>query len=233
MTDESNRVILFAKFPEIGAVKTRIGVIMGDVFACRLYVNLLKDSLDRLREVKIPSLVSIAPAWRTDDFKRWAGDDPCFGYAGQQGEDLGERMANAFCASFASGFVKCVLIGSDLPDLPASIFAESLTLLDTNGAVVGPAADGGYYLIGFHKRHFLPAAFQGIRWSASSVLENTIAILQRFEVRVAMLKQLQDIDTIEDLARLARRYDMDHGIPSRTRLFVQKHRQAIEAVIFK
>ncbi len=105
-------------------------------------------------------------------------------------------MKNAFFQKFAAGFKKIVLIGSDSPDLPLTILGKSFLFLENqDGPVIGPALNGGYYLIGFCKENFCPDTFSGIAWSTSSVLEKTIDILSSFNYVTSMLPVWRDVDT--------------------------------------
>jgi rSAM/selenodomain-associated transferase 1 len=124
----------------------------------------------------------------------------------QAGADLGERMKNAFQHCFADGFDDVIIIGSDIPDLPPEIFAEAFAALENRGAVIGPAADGGYYLIGFRKETFAPEAFEGIVWSTQAVFAETVARLERVGVGVHLLPSWRDVDTVDDLRDLVRRH---------------------------
>ena len=115
-------------------------------------------------------------------------------------------MKNAFQRCFSDGFASVVLIGSDIPDLPPEIFAEAFAALDNSGAVIGPAADGGYYLIGFRKETFVPEVFGGIAWSTGTVFAETWPVWSRAGVGVHRLPLWRDVDTPEDLRDLIRRH---------------------------
>jgi glycosyltransferase A (GT-A) superfamily protein (DUF2064 family) len=115
-------------------------------------------------------------------------------------------MKNAFRDCFADGFTAVVVIGSDIPDLPPEIFAEAFAALESQGAVIGPAADGGYYLIGFRKETFVPGMFEGIAWSTERVLTETLERLVRAGLGVHRLPPRRDVDTVDDLRDLVRRH---------------------------
>ena len=126
-------------------------------------------------------------------------------YLPQRGEDLGARMAHCFHEAFSKGFHRVVLIGSDLPDLPAEIIDEAFTSLEKIDSVIGPAYDGGYYLIGFNKGSFTPEVFSGIEWSTETVLQKTLDILKNQKRTVHHLPRWGDIDTLEDLKQFVER----------------------------
>jgi hypothetical protein len=119
-------------------------------------------------------------------------------YQRQSEGDIGCRMASAFQASFEAGMNSVVLIGIDSPDLNAQLMAEAFQALHQHDLVLGPALDGGYYLIGL--RRLIPELFTGIRWSTAEVLPQTLRIAQRLELAVAKLPLLSDVDRPEDLS---------------------------------
>ena len=109
-------------------------------------------------------------------------------------------MKRAFVQAFSDSVEKALLIGSDIPDLSISLIDEAFNALDTSDAVIGPAHDGGYYLIGFNKATLLPDIFDGILWSTGSVFHQTMKILQESRLRVHVLTELRDVDTFDDLS---------------------------------
>jgi len=111
-------------------------------------------------------------------------------------------MELAFRHAFAEGRTRAVLIGSDIPDLPTSVVSGAFRALDGNDAVIGPARDGGYYLVGFRSDTFLPGIFRGIPWSTATVLADTLAVFEREGRKVHRLSLWRDVDTIDDLKDL-------------------------------
>jgi glycosyltransferase A (GT-A) superfamily protein (DUF2064 family) len=118
-------------------------------------------------------------------------------YRQQSEGDLGRRMALAFKDSFSAGMTSVVIIGTDCPDLKAKLMVKAFHALEQNDLVLGPALDGGYYLIGL--RRLIPELFTGISWSTAEVLEQTIRIAERLDLAIAFLPLLNDIDRPEDL----------------------------------
>ena len=114
-------------------------------------------------------------------------------------------MENAFAHLFSSGFERGLLIGSDIPDLPHELIEEAFSALDEKDAVIGPASDGGYFLIGFRHSTFLRDIFRGIAWSTGSVYRETMEIFEKAGYRVHVLHEWSDVDTIDDLRSLYRR----------------------------
>lgn len=123
----------------------------------------------------------------------------------QQGKNLGERMQNSFVQAFLQGFHRVIIIGSDSPDLPRTFIEEAFSALKTMDSVIGPACDGGYYLIGFRKETFFPEVFTGITWSTDKVFEESCARLKNAGRKTYILPPWHDIDTLADLQELIRR----------------------------
>jgi len=190
-------VLLFIKAPEKGKVKSRLSKVLGEDLALAIYKGLVQDILGTLDSGKYFFRLCFYPASSWQIVKEWLGNT--YLYSPQQGNDLGERMENAMSRAFSDGMEKVLVIGSDVPELTGRIIAEAFNALDTNDAVLGPAFDGGYYLIGFNKSTFLPDIFHGIEWSTASVFSQTMGILKKSGHGVHILTKLTDIDTFEDL----------------------------------
>ena len=190
-------LIVFAREPLPGLVKTRLATAVGDQAAAELYKTMLQDVLQTTRglpdvetavfwDCKQETLGHLADRYRCDSRCQIAGD-------------LGERMQAAFEDMFSDGSDICCIIGSDAPDLPLSYIQEAYQLLAMEGAdvVLGPTLDGGYYLLGV--RQVWPQLFTGISWSTADVLEQSLAAARGAGLTVSLLPEWQDIDTVEDL----------------------------------
>ena len=193
-------VLLFIKAPEKGKVKSRLSKAIGKDCALDIYKGLVLDTLKKLKSGKYFLRLCFYPAGSGPIVKEWLGS--VYSYSPQHGNDLGERMKNAMAQAFSDGMEKVLVIGSDIPDLTVPIIHEAFKALDTNDAVIGPAFDGGYYLIGFNRSVFLPDIFHGIEWSTASVFSQTMEVLKRSGLGVHILTELMDIDTFEDLKSL-------------------------------
>ena len=200
---EGSSVILFVRSPERGRVKSRLAAAMGEKMALELYKGFVLDIIETLRQGCYPLRIFFYPRESKDRIEKWMGKD--FAYVSQQGSDIGERMGNAFVQSFSEGSEQLVLIGSDIPDLTNSIINRAFSSLHKGDAVLGPASDGGYYLIGFKATSFLPDVFHGIHWSTSSVYRETMEIFRHSKYRVHTLPQWNDVDTLDDLRTLFER----------------------------
>lgn len=190
-----NALIVFAKNPLQPGVKTRLARDLGDETARRIAMVLTKHVRDEATAVNCRRFAFLDgpeydPAW----------SDAVFEIHRQHGSDLGERMANAFEVAFDGGCKKVVMVGTDLPDLSADIINAAFDRLSDHDYVIGPALDGGYYLIGM--RAMNRAVFRHISWSSSLVLDQTLERVRELQASVTLLPSLTDVDTAEDLAKV-------------------------------
>ena len=214
-------LLVFVKYPQAGRVKTRLAQSHGRSFAAGLYRAFIYDVLASLSRGDYRLRICFDPAAKAVRIRKLLGES--YEYRAQQGADLGERMKNAFADCFAEDFRTAVLIGSDCPDLPRQRIHDAFAWLEGPcDAVIGPALDGGYYLIGFKSDTFLPDAFCGVSWSGPSVLKQTVDILRARGRRVKRLEPWRDIDTGEDLADLVDRNSGTPFVRSRTMSFLKK-----------
>lgn len=193
-------VLLFLKSPEIGRVKTRLSKHLNPRTVVDLYRCFVSDILSTLEKTGHPIILCHDPPNDPEAIRRWLGSrHPLMP---QHTGDLGERMADAFRNGFSRGFDQAVLIGTDIPDLPSAFVREAFSELTEHPVVIGPAEDGGYYLIGFRSDSFTPEVFKGIHWSTSSVLLQTRRILKTLGHKYHLLPNWKDIDTALDLKAL-------------------------------
>lgn len=191
-------VLLFARAPEEGKVKTRMEQILGSKAALELYLAFLRDINTTLSA--FPFIVFYTPAEKKIFIKKLFPE--AREWIAQKGEDLGQRMKQAFTEVFARGYQKCLLVGSDIPHLPENLISRAFAALENYDGVIGPAQDGGYYLIGFTGKSFLPGVFEGISWSSEKVFQQTTGRFSEQEKTLFCLSPLQDLDTMEDLMEL-------------------------------
>lgn len=199
-------LIVFAREPLRGKVKTRLAASLGDQIAAEHYEIMLQDVLKTARQLsdletvvfwdcEEEALPFLAERYRCSSRHQIPGD-------------LGQRMQGAFEEMFKDGFMLCCIIGSDAPDLPAAYILQAYRLLEAPQAdvVLGPSLDGGYYLLGL--RQVWEQLFVNISWSTAEVLEQSVAAAQGSGLTTALLPEWQDIDTLEDL----------HAFQARSRL---------------
>ena len=195
----SQHLIIFTRYPEIGQTKTRLIPILGAEGAAHLQQQLTEQTVTLGRSLlaqKIALRVYFAGG-NMALMQKWLGQK--LAYFPQSGADLGQRMEQAFAESFAQGAQQVVLIGTDCPLLTEALIHQAFWQLTQREIVLGPAEDGGYYLIGLSR--FLPALFQGIDWGSDRVLAQTQAIIQHHHYTVDYLPPLFDLDRPSDWQR--------------------------------
>ncbi|MDZ7759224.1 MAG: TIGR04282 family arsenosugar biosynthesis glycosyltransferase [Desulfovermiculus sp.] len=199
-------IIIMLKYPKPGMVKTRLGKELGGERAAELYRTFVACELDTVQSLQVPILLSCHPYQPLSAYRDWLGGE--YRYISQGDGDLGVKMRTSFETAFDQGLSRAVLIGSDLPHLPAAYIQSALTRLQDHDAVIGPALDGGYYLIGLQGRSFHPGMFEEIPWSTSQVLALTQKRLGDYDLKTFLLPSLRDIDTLEDLKSLLTAQDL-------------------------
>lgn len=188
-------LVIFTRNPELGKCKTRLAKTVGDESALRIYKFLLSHTADVTKKLGVDKFVYYTDSIRKNDF--W--DDQKYTKRIQNGDTLGEKMHNAFSILFNSGYKKVMIVGSDLYDLKQQNLEEAFKKLDDSDYVIGPAKDGGYYLMGMKKMN--NDIFKQKKWSTSTVLEDTLKDLENEDV--ALLEERNDIDEYEDLEDIA------------------------------
>jgi rSAM/selenodomain-associated transferase 1 len=193
-------LIIFAREPVPGKVKTRLAREVGNKCAAELYCAMIEDVL-----ANAASLDGVQPLlfWALDSAVMPADPGiPGLRMFEQHGTTLGARMEAAFRHAFQNGIDVCCIIGTDSPDLPPEYIAEAFDLLENNRAdvVFGPAEDGGYYLLGL--RQIWRELFADIAWSTPEVLAASLARANELGLRTSLLPSWYDIDTLQDLLRL-------------------------------
>jgi len=184
-------LLIFTRNPELGKVKTRLAQGIGKENALTIYKILLQHTHDVVVNVSCKKRVGYSVKVRENDI--W--ESSLFEKFQQEGEDLGQRMEHAFSEAFSDGYKKVVIIGSDLYDLQPKHLEQAFEALTTNDTVIGPAKDGGYYLLGM--RLLIPEVFTNKSWGSDTVLEQTLVDLKSYSLQV--LEELNDIDFAKDL----------------------------------
>ena len=213
-------IMLFVKFPEKGRVKSRLARDIGEGPALLLYEAMVQDTIDMLKRTKIPFRIFFYPPQKLEALRSWLGTS--YSFLPQNGIDLGERMESAFQQVFCEGAEEAVLIGTDIPGLTASLLSDAFGSLERHDAVIGPANDGGYYLIGFRSSSFTPSLFRAMTWSTDQVFQETLYRLQQAARTFQVLAECIDVDTRDDLKAVLSRQSLAKS--SRTRAFLSGHR---------
>ena len=207
--------VLFLRYPEKGAVKTRLAASLGEDRTYELYRCFLSDLALMIQEVKAAIIIAYSgPAGA--QFPEFPGI-LCLR---QRGDDLGQRLYFAFEDVFAEGFDRLVLAGSDIPDLPSAFVNEALSRLAAADIVLGPGTDGGYYLIGCTRSGLNQAIFSGIPWSTPRVFSETLKRVAEAKLTAWLLPEWPDIDDLDDLQQFYAR-NADRAGSSRVMAFLK------------
>ena len=190
---KNNALLIFTRNPELGKVKTRLAKTIGDEKALKTYKVLLLHTMKVTQSLDYDKFVFYDKTIDYNDL--WAG----FSYKErlQSGADVGVRMQDAFQQLFELGYQNCIIIGSDLFDLQDSHINEAFSKLKYNVDVIGPAEDGGYYLLGLKK--VIPSLFKNKNWGTAAVLSDTMKDLENYKMEFT--ETLNDSDTFEDLEK--------------------------------
>lgn len=197
----STHLLIFAREPVLGRVKTRLAAGIGEEAALAVYRELLAHTAQAVAVAGVPATLWLAeapapPALPNQPRPEWPG----LPWRVQPAADsLGARMAHAFAEAFAAGATHVAIIGTDCPGLTAAHLTQAFQLLTDHDMVLGPADDGGYYLLGLRQPQ--PVLFENKTWSTPTVLADTLADAQRLGLRTALLPTLHDVDSAADLAR--------------------------------
>lgn len=188
-----NLLIIFYRNPELGKIKTRLAATVGDERALAIYLKLANHTRSIAAEADCDRVVWYSNFADTED--NWPNQQ--FRKEVQQGSDLGHKMQFAFERAFEKGYQRVCIIGTDCIELTEEILSNAFIKLETNDAVLGPALDGGYYLLGMKKLHH--QLFNNKMWSTNSVSEATINDFTKLGLKYDLLPSLTDVDEQKDL----------------------------------
>ncbi|MCI0391959.1 MAG: TIGR04282 family arsenosugar biosynthesis glycosyltransferase [Acidobacteria bacterium] len=217
-------LVLMAKAPREGEVKTRLLGALSPEEARRLYVAFLSDTFALMEEVMeeredLTIALCYAPEGEEEAFEEVEREGSIM--IPQRGENLGARLTNCFTDLFTLGFESVVVIGADSPTLPGEHVFDAFECFETDDdVVIGPTEDGGYYLIGMRKLH--KRIFEEIPWGGAGALEATIERAKEAELDLVLLPEWRDVDTPEDFERLKRELDEDRDAAKFTRRFLKE-----------
>lgn len=206
------QLLIFVKEPISGQVKTRLAVEIGADAACAVYRRCVERTLERLSVLREEITLCVEPAEATGRVQAWLGS--AWPVQPQRGATLGERLADATNRTFTEGMRRIVIIGTDSPWINHVHIEEAFSAMEQADLVLGPAVDGGYYLVGLAKP--APGLFRGIAWSTSQVLNQTLTNARTLGVTMSLLPEGYDIDRLTDLQRWMQE-DPHHGITVQTR----------------
>ncbi|MGR3303233.1 MAG: TIGR04282 family arsenosugar biosynthesis glycosyltransferase [Candidatus Scalindua sp.] len=216
-------LIIFAKSPIPGKVKTRLTPHITPTKAAELYEAFIADTISTALKLKCERItVAYSPGYAEKTLQRLCGQT--VNYLPQEGHNLGERMKNAFKHSFDTGFERAVIIGTDSPTLPLSYIRKAFDVLKEVPVTIGPTFDGGYYLIGLSEQN--ETVFDDIEWSTSSVFSQTLARIKTANKQLCILPPWYDVDTPDSLEflrahLLSMKMSGNEDIPEKTLRFLK------------
>lgn len=189
----SKLLIIFARNPELGKTKTRLAKTLGDDVALAIYYKLINKAQEITANLPVDkavyysSFIDKEDSWDNTKYQKYL----------QKGESLGDKMHNAMCEGLSRGYQQIILIGTDIYTLTPKIIKQSFEVLNNKDVVIGPAADGGYYLIGMKKAQ--PSIFTLEKWSHDQVFSQTVSLVKDAQLTYGTTKTLNDIDEPKDL----------------------------------
>ena len=191
MIKQKKLLLIFTRNPELGKVKTRLAKDIGDQKALDIYKFLINHTVSVTKNLPVAKHVYYSVQIHNEDF--W--NEEYFDKRKQHGTDLGIRMENAFQDSFTEGYEQVIIIGSDLYDITQEEITAAFDTLENHDAVIGPATDGGYYLLGL--KQVIPAVFTNKSWGTDTVFQQTKADLA--DQNTAFLSPKNDVDYLSDI----------------------------------
>ena len=219
-----NALIIFVRNPVLSAVKTRLASTIGDDRALRVYQRLLEHTRSTTLGIKARKLLYYSDQIDTSD----AWDNDAYDKRLQVGNNLGERMRQAFETAFmefaSDTNNKVVIIGSDCMEITPGVIEAAFDLLDDRDIAIGPASDGGYYLLGMKRLH--PELFEGKAWSTGTVLNDTLEDAERLGLSHTELPVLSDMDDIDDLLRSPLRRMAGSSVPLKLSIIIPTRNEA-------
>jgi uncharacterized protein len=222
-------LIIFIRYPEKGRVKTRLAQYLGDDLTLDLYKHFLFDILTMCRMIDAEIMIAYSISEQRKDDSLFFSEQ--YMHFCQKGDDLGQRMFNALCEAAERGCNKCVLLGSDIPDLPAAIINDAYKALDSQDITLGPSADGGYYLIGFRSERIDNSIFDKVKWGTESVLKDTLENIEKTGMSFSLLQEWCDIDDLYTLKRYYSRYKQQKKMFS-TMEFLEHNKEILSQCLY-
>lgn len=209
-------LVIVAKYPQPGAAKTRLGAAIGHENAANLYRSFLLDLRERFENASRPEGYTLGWSYAPGlpSLRPILGDEARL-YV-QRGDDFAARLYAIACDAAARGHKRLVILGSDSPQAPSDVVARAFAALDTHEVALGPAEDGGYYLIGLRLGPEPPDLFTDVHMSTAMVLDETLALARQQRLSVALLETAFDVDEPADLERLRHALAADESLAPRT-----------------
>jgi rSAM/selenodomain-associated transferase 1 len=219
---EGRTLVIMAKAPRPGAVKTRLATSLSSEAVTTFYLCLLSDTLDLARSMSNVEVAIVCPAADAQELARLAADT--VRVVPQTGNGLAAGLTSVFAHFAAAGRRRVIAFNSDSPHLPASVLEGAFETLAVHDVVVGPTHDGGYYLVGAKASH--PSLFAGDGMGTSSALQRLLSRVRDLELSVGFADSFYDIDVVDDLTRLAAELRLAPGRAPRTAAWLEERRLA-------
>ena len=194
----TDQLTIFTRYPEPGLTKTRLISALGEEGAAALQKKLTEETIQKIEQMVKTSTIEPVICFEGGDLKsmqNWLGPDHLFHR--QAHGDLGRKLKKSFGDAFSAGALRVVTIGCDCPDLTREHIGRAFDALYQKDLVLGPATDGGYYLIGI--KYPIDPLFDDIPWGTDKVFERTVSLAQQLCLSIEILEELQDVDRPEDL----------------------------------
>ncbi len=221
MNQETCAIVIMAKFPEPGKVKTRLQPFITPDESADLAKCFLQDTVNKVFTVSENIFISYTPEENLEDFLNLLPQN--FNFKAQSGFDLGDKMTSAFQFAFDLNFKYVVLLGTDSPTLPTSFITNSFDILQSNDVIIGETTDGGFYLIGLKKTDKLNLGlFDQVEWSSSNTFRQTKSNFEKLNLSFYELPIFYDVDTPDDLAKLQKDQYFQHFAPITYQYFSTK-----------
>ena len=190
-------ILVFQKNLIAGRTKTRLAATIGNEKALLVYKQLILITTNVLINLPFDKLIYYSEFIPLDIEDKEIETTAKTLVLVQHGNDLGARMLNSFSDQFKMGYSRLIIIGTDCPDLNSELLLNAFNALESHDIVIGPAADGGYYLLGMSKLY--PELFEGVEWSTSEVYGQTLYIISKLGLSFSLMPVLRDLDNEDDL----------------------------------
>ena len=214
-------IFIMMKYPEVGKTKARLAQSIGEEAATNLYRAFIQDTLITVQSLDVSFHIAVYPPESQEKFVKWLG--PSYQFFHQRGKNLGKRLQNGFATMFKKEYQQVIALASDSPDLPIEILQTAISSFQTHKAVIGPASDGGYYLIGFSYDLFIPDAFEKISWSTETVFRETLSRIESVTNQVLVLPEWPDIDTKSELQKFYEAHQLQPSKTLHTMKYLRSH----------
>jgi len=214
-------IFIMMKYPEVGKTKARLAQSIGEEAATNLYRAFIQDTLITVQSLDVSFHIAVYPPESQEKFAQWLG--PSYRFFHQQGKNLGKRLQNGFATMFKKEYQQVIALASDSPDLPIEILQTAISSFQTHKVVIGPASDGGYYLIGFSYDLFIPDAFEKISWSTETVFRETLSRIESVTNQVLVLPEWPDIDTKSELQKFYEAHQLQPSKTLHTMKYLRSH----------